>query len=130
MEVVQHEHDRLIRCEALEQHADGAMAAVTLVLDRHPTSIGERGQGRKYRGELGPDIFVERLQATRVEPMNVLIKRIDKDPERQIAFQLGCTARENGVSARVGAGCKLGEKPGLADPGLPSQLQRCRPAPV
>src|SRR4029077_18114688 len=36
VDVVEHEHDRLGLRERLKQHADGAVAAVALVLDRGP----------------------------------------------------------------------------------------------
>src|SRR6266542_7087380 len=34
------------------------------------------------------------------------------------------------MSARICAGSEFSEKAGLSDPGLPDELQRCRPAPV
>ena len=44
VDVVEHEHHRLGLRERLEQHADGAVAAVALVLDRRPAPGREAGQ--------------------------------------------------------------------------------------
>ena len=44
VDVVEHEHQRLGLRERLEQCADGAVAAVSLVLDRRPVPNREAGQ--------------------------------------------------------------------------------------
>jgi hypothetical protein len=44
VEVVQHEHERLRRCELFEERSDGAVAAVALVLKRRASAVRERRQ--------------------------------------------------------------------------------------
>ena len=45
----------------------------------------------------------------RVEAVDVLVERVDEDPERQVELELAGPAGQNEVRARVCAGGKLGE---------------------
>jgi hypothetical protein len=61
--------------------------------------------------------------------VDVLVERIDEDPERQVELELPSSPREDEVPACVGTGSKLGKEARLADPGLPDQLERRRFSP-
>ena len=56
--------------------------------------------------------------------MEVLVERVDEDPERQVELELPGPPREDEVPACVGTRSKLAEKARLADSGLPDQLER------
>ena len=56
--------------------------------------------------------------------MDVLVERIDEDPERQVELELAGPPREHEVPARVGTGRQLGEEARLADSRLADQLER------
>ncbi len=56
--------------------------------------------------------------------MDVLVERVDEDPERQVELELPGPPREDEVPARVGTGGKLGEEARLADSRLADQLER------
>ena len=76
-------------------------------------------------GELGADVVVESLEAVRLEPVDVLVERVDEDPERQVAFELGGGSAEDELTALVRARRELREQAGLADSGLADELDRC-----
>lgn len=124
VDVVEHEHDRPRLRERLEQGAHGAVASVPLVLDRRSVADGQAGQRRKHGGELCADIILEVVQALRIQAVDVLVERVDEDPERQVELELPGSPREDEVPARVGTDSELGEKPRLADSGLPDHFER------
>ena len=60
----------------------------------------------------------------RVEAVDVLVERVDEDPERQVELELAGPAREDEVRACVCAGGQLGEEARLADSRLADELER------
>ena len=60
----------------------------------------------------------------RVEAVDVLVERVDEDPERQVELELPGPAREDEVPACVCTGGQLGEEARLADSRLADQLER------
>ena len=88
VEVVEDEHERLGGGELLQQHAYSAVGAIALVEGRRQ---GHRrvGEGRKQLSELGADSRIEPLEAAGVEPFDVVLERVDEDPERQVLLELG-----------------------------------------
>ena len=56
--------------------------------------------------------------------MDVLVERVDEDPERQVELELTGSPREDEAPACVGPGSELGEEARLADSGLADQLER------
>ena len=70
--------------------------------------------------------LAERVQAVRLESPDVLVERVDEDPEREIALELGGGPAEDEVSARVRASAGFGQQAGLPDARFADQRQRCR----
>ena len=83
VEIVEREHKRPGAGEPLEQLAYGAVAAVALVLERGFARREPRERG-KDTGELGANVLVESLEAIRPKALNVLVERVDEQPEGQI----------------------------------------------
>ncbi len=59
-----------------------------------------------------------------VEAVDVLVERVDEDPERQVELELTGPAGEDEVRACVCTGGELGEEARLADSRLADQLER------
>ncbi len=78
-------------------------------------------------GELGTHVLVEQVQAARVEPLKVLVERVDEYRERKITLELRRRAGENEVPTCLGAPRELGVQAGLPDAELAHQLNRARP---
>ena len=60
----------------------------------------------------------------RIEAVDVLVERVDEDPERQVELELTGPAGEDEVRACVCTGGQLGEEARLADSRLADQLER------
>ncbi len=80
--------------------------------------------------ELGTNVVFKCLEATRLKPLDVLVKRIDEHPEGQISLELRCRPVEDELPTRVSASRELSEQTGLADPGLTHQRERGGPPTV
>ena len=124
MQVVEREHDRLVARERLEQPADGTVRAVALVLQPVSGRAAGRLERREHVGELRHRLLVEVRDRLRSEPVDVLVERVDEDPERQLALQLGRAAGEHDVAQRLGALAELAEQARLADPRLAHERER------
>ena len=124
MEIVEDEHERLGGRQPFEQLTDRPVAPVALVYGSGRTAAAEVGQRREQLRELDTDVFVEVRQSSRLDARQVLVQRIDEDPERQVAFEVGARSAEDDVPAAVGAGGELGEQPRLADAGCSDDLDR------
>jgi hypothetical protein len=115
MEVVEDEDKRLRGRELREQLADGAGDPVALV-ERRRRRIPRTGHRGQDLAELGPDGILEALDPPWIDPLDVLVERVDEDPERQILLELAACAGQDEVVATVRAFRQLGQQPGLADP--------------
>ena len=100
------------------------MASVALVLEHSCAVCREPRERRKDVSELGTNVVFKCLEATRLKPLDVLVKRIDEHPEGQISLELRCRPVEDELPTRVSASRKLSEQTGLADPGLTDQRER------
>ena len=69
---------------------------------------------------------LERRRAARIEPRDVLVERVDEDPERQVALELGRAAAEHEAPAGGRARLQLAQQPRLADARLALDQQRRR----
>ena len=118
VQVVQDQHKRLARGKRLQQVTHRSVRAVALVLDGDAATRAEPRKRWEHVRELGARRLVELIQPSWVEPLGVLVERIDEDPERQVALELGRGAGEHELAARFGAIGELGQQPGLADAGL------------
>ena len=58
VQVVEHEHERLGRRELLEERADGTVAAIALMLERHLAAARKRRQRREDVRELAANVVV------------------------------------------------------------------------
>ena len=96
----------LRRRERLQQVAKRAVGAVALVLKRRLAAGAEPGQRGEDVARARASVCVQLLQAPRVEPLDVLVERVDEDPERQVALELGRGAGEHQLPARVGASAR------------------------
>ena len=124
VDVVEDEHHWLGLRKRLEQNTDGAVAAVPLVLDRRPSSGCEASQRWEDGRELRPYVVFERVEAARVEAVDVLVERVDEDPEREVELELRRPARQDEVPALVCTGSQLREQARLPDSRLAHQLER------
>jgi hypothetical protein len=79
--------------------------------------------------QLRANVVVEELEPSRIQPDQVLVERVNEDPERQIPLELRAGSRHHEVFTRVGARRQLGEQARLADPRLPGDFDRGRPPP-
>src|SRR5438270_13697835 len=64
------------------------------------------------------------LQATRVEPAQVLVECIDENRERKVSLELRRGSRKDEPALRIGASGELCEQAALPDPGLAYELDR------
>ena len=64
------------------------------------------------------------LQASRVEPTQVLVERIDENRERKVSLELRRGSRKDEPALRIGATGELCEQATLPDPGLADELDR------
>ena len=64
------------------------------------------------------------LQATRVEPTQVLVECIDENRERKVSLELRRGSRKDEPALRIGATGELCEQAALPDPGLADELDR------
>ncbi len=124
VQVVENQDERLCRRKHLQQLARGPVGAIPLVLEPDCGAAAERGQAWEHVSKLRARLFVEVLDASWVEPLGVLVERVDEHPEGEIAFELGRRSGENEVPARVGAIGELAEQSGLSDSRLPDELDR------
>ena len=137
------QHERLARGEALEQLAHRAMRAVALVLQRRagaavaaPTATGAPARARR----------APRRRASRggaVQARDVLVERVDEDPERQVASSsdaLPLSTMQPRASARAASSASSRVLPMPGSPSTssgatgsprssPSARRRARPAP-
>ena len=65
-----------------------------------------------------------------VEAVDILVERVDEDPERQVALELPGPAREDEVPVCVCTGGQLGEEARLPDARLADQLEHRGLSPV
>jgi hypothetical protein len=127
VKIVEHEHQRPARRQSLEQLAHRAVTSVALVRERCLTGWLEPREGGKDERQLATNIVVECLEATRLEPRDVLVECVDEHPEGQISLKLRCRPVEDQLPPRVSASRKLNKQTGLTDPGLTHQRERSRP---
>jgi hypothetical protein len=81
--------------------------------------VGDGG-GRQHRGEVGPD----RLHAPRVQRGDVVVERVDGQPERHRPLVLGRAALEHEHARGRGAVAHGRHQRALADPRLAEHAER------
>jgi hypothetical protein len=122
MHVVEHQDQRLRQREQLEQVAYGAMRSEAFVLDSGPYAGGMGVKGREDVAELRAIGLVQRGQAAELQSLEVLVERIDEDPERELTLELRRAPRQHGPPLRVRTSGELPEQTGLPDTRFPGQL--------
>ncbi len=118
VQVVEHEHERPVRGEQLEQRADRAVHAVALVGEAVARRPLRRRRARQDAAELARQLGAPRRVGAQLLRGDVGVERVDPDAERQVALELGRRAAEHEVPALLGAFAQLAEQARLADPGL------------
>ena len=103
------------------------MGTVALILQDGPAAGCEVRQGRQHLRKLAAHLIAQGRDDPRVQPSDVLVERVDENPERQVTLQLGGAAAEDRASTPVGALGQLGQQAGLADPGLALDHERSGP---
>src|SRR5689334_14944472 len=77
-----------------------------------------RVQGREDMAELNAIGLVKPSQATRLKPPEVLIERVNEDPERQVSLELRRAPGQHQIPPSLGARTQLGQQMRLPDPRL------------
>jgi len=125
--VVKQQHERLGHRERLEQLPDAALDAVALVSAPRLHAVCQRWEDPC---EVGDQLLVERVAATRLERLQVFVEGVHEHPERKLALQLRSAAREHEMALPVRARGQLGQQACLPDARLPDQLERTEPFPL
>jgi hypothetical protein len=81
---------------------------------------------REHVDELRAIRLIEPGETARLEALEVLVERIDENPERQLSFELRRAPGEHEVASLLGAHGQLGEQACLAHPQLAYQRERRR----
>jgi hypothetical protein len=88
MKIVEDEH-HWFRCgERLEKLSNRAVSSVALILECNAMLLRADGDGREDDRELCTYVFVQELDLMGLECLDVLVDRVDKHPEGQIALEL------------------------------------------
>ena len=125
MEVVEEEHQRLRHRELFEQQSRRTVRPVALV--KRPLGCsGRAGQRRKELPQFRSSCRIEPFQAAGIEPIDVIVQRVDEHPVGEILLELGTRPAEHDVTTSVRSGAQLCEQPALADPGWTNHLDRAR----
>ena len=127
MQVVEHQYERLRHREQLEQLAYGAMRSEAFVPESRPHAGCMVIEGGEDVAELRAIGLVQRGQAAGIQSLEVVVERIDEDPERQLTLELRRAPRQHGLPLRVRTRAELPEQTGLADTRFPSQLDGAAP---
>ena len=124
MHVVEREHHRLALGQPLEQAPHRVVQPVALgALTAAGLAPVLAGQRREDRRELGHQALVQRPQERGLQRAQVVVERVDDQPERDVALELGGAALEHQVAPVLALAAKLREQPGFADARLADELQ-------
>ena len=126
VDVVEHEHERLGRRQSFEQLAHRARGAVALVRKHRAGCSGKSRERRKDRGELGTDVIVERVEAMRLESLDVFVERIDEYPERQVPLELRRGSQSTRCPSASARAASSARRRVLPIPGFAPHLERRR----
>jgi hypothetical protein len=129
VEVVEHQRDGPLAAQQLEQRPDRAVVAEALCRSRGGTVAADAtGARRRRRGQHGGEVGSDRLDAARVQRRDVVVERVDHEPERHGAPVLCRAALEHEHPGVRRALAQRTEQGALADPGLAEQPQRASAA--
>ena len=121
MDVVEDEHQRLMCSQPLQEPTDRAVAEVALPCELDASDSRDARHGGKDPAQGSEDVVTEHGEEGGIEPVHVLVERVDEDRERHVALELGRRAVEHQVAARIGPRAELGEQSRLADARLADQ---------
>ena len=122
MQIIEHQHQRPIGREQLEQLPHCSVRAVALVSDRVDRSgPGWARHRRQHAGELADRLAVPYVLQAQLLRGDVCVESVDPDAERQIALELGRRPGQHEAAPRLGAIAQLTEQPRLADSRLALQ---------
>src|SRR6266404_6845491 len=123
MKVVEQKDEWQPSGKLLQEGTNRPVAAVALVPVGDRVGRGERRERREDVRELRSHVFLEPVETTWIETLQVIVEGIDEDRERQIPLELRTRAGQHEQVACIAALSKLGEQPALADPRLAGELE-------
>ena len=126
VQVVEQERERLLPAQLLE-HGPQRPVVPEALSGRHrhaARAVGGRPGRRQDRGDLG----AHRRDPRGAPGGDVLVERVDDEPERHLALLLGRPARQHDEAGPPGGGGHLVEQRALPDARLAQQPQRARAA--
>ena len=123
--VVEQEHDRRRIRQDLDEPSDRPVRPVAPV-GRRRCGAGGR-ERRQHVPQLCHGVVGQPVAPRRLERPDVVVQRVDEQPERNLTLELGCAAAEHEVAAGIRARRELGQHAALADPGLADDLERAGP---
>ncbi len=109
VQVVEHEHEPVLRGERLQQRLDRPVGAIAVV--GHGGAVPGRVHGRQEVRELGVEVGAE-PQLARAD---VGVQRIDPHAVGEVALELRGGAREDEMALRLGQLAQLAQEARLAD---------------
>jgi hypothetical protein len=118
VDVVEGEQHRLASAQPVEQVPYSAIGEVTIVRGEGGGRGARLAQRREDRGQLRDPLPRHSLERPRVERGEIVVAGVQKDPERELALELGAAAVEDEPAASIGLNRELVQQPGLADAGL------------
>ena len=124
MEVVEHDDQRAVPCEELEQLSRGPVGAVPLVGNGPALALGGTAQGRKDVGELPRVLRAPRFPELELLGGNVGVQRVGPDAERQVPLELRRRTAENEVPALLARRFSSVRRCVLPIPGSPSSAMQ------
>ena len=129
MDVVEREQQRLAPRQSLEHAPDRVVQPVALgALAPAHRAVGVARKRREDRGELARHVVVEGAQHGRLERSEVVVQRVDDQPERDVSLELGRAAVQDQIATVLATPAQLREQARLADAGLADDLHAPRVA--
>jgi hypothetical protein len=125
VEIVEGEDERLAGGKALDQLTDRVVRQVALRRRRRRVGLRrQRAQSREDHRQLRGAVGCEPVEGARVERGEVDVEGVDREPERQVALELGGAALEHQALTLVAAAGQFRQQPCLADPRLATDDQQ------
>jgi hypothetical protein len=121
VQVVEHDQQRRLARQQLQQRAHRRVHAMALVQQRRRRLARDaRAQPRQDRRQRGDDAGVERVGQLRMGA-DVVVERVDPDGEGEVGLELGRAAGQHERAALARAVRQLADEAALADAGLACQ---------
>ncbi len=126
--VIERQHHWLAPGQPLEHVADRVMQPVALRAltgSARAAAVWPR-QGGEDRGKLGQRVLVEGAEHRRFHRRQIVVERVDDQPERDVTFEFGGAALEHQVAPILAPAAQLRQEPRFADSRLARDLDEPR----